>query len=252
MTDAHKEPDLSALSADVAKKVGPFLTGIIEARSDDFQSIYVVGSAATLEFSPDRSDFNTLFVLKEFSIDFLDFLAPMGKKFGRKRIQAPTIMTAEYINNSLDVYPVEFLQYKRVNRLVFGEDVLKDIEIKPADLRLQIERELKGRLIGLRQGYIASMGRRPFIRELLIDSIPGLIPLLSGLLFLLDKEIPELKLDTIRAVSESLEIDLDPVAGALTMRRANRKPGLIELKKMFEGIYDSLEKLARKVNDLEI
>jgi len=244
--------DMSGLSPDVRKKLGPFFEKVLGERAGDVQSIYVTGSAATDEFFPDRSDFNTLFILHRVAVDFLDFLAPLGRRFGPKRIRAPMIMTAEYIERSLDVYPVEFLEYKRANRLVFGEDVLAGITIDKANLRLQVERELKGRLINLRHGYVRAAGRRKFIRQLMVDIVPGVIPLLSSLLFIMDREIPARKLDIITAAGELLKVGLEPVARCLQMRRSGEKPGLDELKGLFTRFYLCLETLTDKVDKLHV
>ena len=67
-------------------------------------------------------------------------------------------MTPEYIRTSLDVFPVEFLNFKLIHATVFGEDIFESLEINRMDLRRQCERELKVKLVSLRQGYISSLG----------------------------------------------------------------------------------------------
>ena len=91
-------------------------------------------------------------------LDFLDLLAPLGKKYGKKQIAAPLIMTPKYIDESSDVFPMEFLNIKLLHYPVFGNDIFKNLEISASYLRRQCERELKARLIGLRQGYISAAG----------------------------------------------------------------------------------------------
>jgi hypothetical protein len=63
-------------------------------------------------------------------LKFLKFLAPLGKKFGRKRIAAPLIMTPEYIDTSLDVFPIEFFNIQQLHLTVYGDDIWLDLNNK--------------------------------------------------------------------------------------------------------------------------
>jgi hypothetical protein len=58
----------------------------------------------------------------------------------------PLFLTRSDLSSSLDSYPIEFLNMKNRYRLVYGEDVLQKLSFNPLAVRLQIERELKGKL----------------------------------------------------------------------------------------------------------
>jgi hypothetical protein len=124
----------------------------------DLKEFHIVGSSLTQDFNEKTSDINSIVVLKAMDLKFVEFIAPLGKKYRKKSVAAPLIMTQEYIAGSLDVFPIEFLDLKLIHETVFGEDILKDTEIKTSDLRQQCEQEIKTKLIGLRQGYVSSMG----------------------------------------------------------------------------------------------
>ena len=131
------------LSEQVQKNIEPFLLDILNHCKEDVISIYVIGSAVTKDFHPKYSDINTLLVVKEIKVPLFDFIATLGKRYGKKRVRAPLIMTRDYIDRSLEVFPLEFLEMKLIHQLVYGEDVLKNISIGKADVRLQCERDLK-------------------------------------------------------------------------------------------------------------
>ncbi|MEM0476757.1 MAG: hypothetical protein QW367_03980, partial [Candidatus Aenigmatarchaeota archaeon] len=59
--------------------------------------------------------------------------------------------TEEELNNSLDTFPIEILDIKERGKLLYGEDILKNVEIEEKHLRNQIERELKQKLINFRR-----------------------------------------------------------------------------------------------------
>jgi len=141
-------------------KFKPFLDIVLDKYKDKIHSIHITGSALTDDFSSGASDINSIIVLNKMDLKFLEDFAPLGKKFGKKQISSPLIMTPDYITSSLDVFPVEFLTIKLLHKTVFGEDIFNDLEINSSDLRYQCERELKVKLIGLRQGYLSIPCRR--------------------------------------------------------------------------------------------
>ena len=176
------------LKTEISSTYKPFLDEILSGYKDNIHSIHITGSALTDDFDPKTSDINSVFILQDMDLKFLELLAPMGKKYGKKKIAAPLIMTPDYIMKSLDVFPIEILNIKLLHYTVMGEDLFQDLEINRSDLRYQCERELKVKLIGLRQGYIATAGDRKTLTAGFVDSFSGYIPLLRAVIVLLGKE----------------------------------------------------------------
>ena len=59
-------------------------------------------------------------------------------------ISAPLIMTPDYIQKSLDVFPVEFLNFRLIHHTLLGKDILGELEIDRGNMQRQCEREIKG------------------------------------------------------------------------------------------------------------
>ena len=180
----------SNLRDDVIEKYNPFLNEVLTGYREKIHSIHITGSALTADFDPKSSDINSVIVLKTMDLLFLGYLAPLGKKYGKKKVAAPLIMTPGYITTSLDVFPMEFFNIKLLHHTIFGEDLFDDLEINRSDLRHQCERELKVKLIGLRQGYLSSMGDRKILTDNFVNTISGYIPLFRGIILLLGKQPP--------------------------------------------------------------
>ena len=134
--------NLSDVPVQVRDRMKPFFDEILSSFSGCIDSIYIIGSAVTSDFDAKATDVDSLIVLKEKVLDIFDFMAPIGKKYGKKKIRAPIIMTIDYIETSLEVFPIQFLNMKTINKHVYGEDVLQDITIDKSDLRLVCERDL--------------------------------------------------------------------------------------------------------------
>src|SRR5574337_559665 len=215
---------LTNLSDQTQKIIEPFLVDILTHCKEDIISIYVIGSAVTKDFHTKYSDINTVIVVKAIKVPFFDFIATLGKRYGKNRIRAPLIMTREYINKSLDVFPLEFLEMKLIHQLVYGEDALKNIHIEKADVRLQCERELKGKLQHICQGYIKAMGNRSALTDLFIGSLSGYFPILRGMLFLYDQQVPRERSEVLSALEKYFDINLNVYKKLLEIRFKNINP----------------------------
>jgi hypothetical protein len=160
-------------------------------------------------------------------------------------------MTPEYIESSLDVFPIEFLNFKLIHATAFGDDIFKNIEINRMDLRHQCERELKTKLIWLRQGYISSLGNRKILTEAFVNSISGYIPLFRGIIVLLGKEPPIKQVEVITALAEASGISTDVFAKVLREKHEKIKLSIEELNTIFEDYYAAIEKLGKIVDDIK-
>jgi hypothetical protein len=167
----------------------------------------------------------------------------LGKTYGKKRIASPLIMTPEYILNSLDVFPMEFMNIRLLHETVFGEDLFQNLVIDRSDLRLQCERELKVRLIGLRQGYLFSSGDAKILADLFINTISGYIPLFRGIILILGKEPPLRNEDVLTVLQEVSGVDTQVFKTVLKQKKQKTKMMIKQLNAIFKDYYVAIEKL---------
>lgn len=243
------EINLGGLNPLVSEKIEPFFRDILKRYADNLHSIHIIGSAVTPDFNKDRSDINSLIILNKMNLEFIEFLAPLGRKYGKKRIAAPLIMTEEYLRRSLDVFPVEFYDFRLIHKTIAGEDILKGLQINKENLRLQCEREIKARLLGLIQGYISSAGDKELITSTLIRSFTGCIPLLRATIYLLGKESPVLRADVIKAFKE-ISVEFRVFEEMSLLRNKEIKPSIKELDHIFERYLNALEGLGKIIDEL--
>lgn len=243
---------LNKLRTEVRERITPFMEEVLDGYRDNMHSIHITGSSLTGDFNPKTSDTNSIFVLKEMDLGFLEVIAPRGKKYRKQKVAAPLIMTPEYIRNSMDVFPLEFLNIRLIHETVYGEDIFGDIEIHPSDIRHQCERELKVKLIGLRQGYMSSMGDKEALAGGLISSITGYIPLFRGIISLFGKTPPVLNSDVLDALGEATGVDCGVFEKVLIGKREKLKLGIEDLNRLFEQYHTATEQLGKVVNEIKI
>ena len=234
----------------VAKKARPFFSDIVNDSGELLHSIHLTGSALTEDYDKKTSDINSVIVLKQMDLGFLETLAPKGRKYRKSSIASPLIMTPEYIENSLDVFPLEFLNIRLCHKTVYGDDIFADIVISMDDLRHQCEREIKSKLIGLRQGYLSSMGDSRKLAESFSSSITGHIPLFRGILKLRGGTPPLLAHEVIDTLAERTQVDCSAFKQVLLAKRAGFEKG--SLNTMFERYYNATEQLRKAVDEINL
>jgi hypothetical protein len=233
--------DFTGLKPIVAEKLSPMVGDILRGHAPNLHSFHVVGSAVIPDYDEKLSDINSVVVLHSMDLRFISFLAPLGKKYGGKRIAAPLVMTPEYITSSLDAFPVEFLDFKLIHKTVYGGDLFRCLEIDGKNLRLQCEREIKTKLIQARQGYIASLGKRDLLRAALVKSVTGSMALFRAIIVLLGKEPPVPRADVITALGAATGLDTGIFQTLLSLKAGLIKPQEHELHTLFEKYYQALE-----------
>jgi len=240
------------LEADISARYQPFLDNILNHHQDLIHSVHIVGSALTQDFDPKASDINSVVVLGKMDLKFLEILAPLGKKYGRKRIAAPLIMTPEYIDKSLDVFPIEFFNITQLHLTVFGEDVFQALDIRKSDLRRQCEQELKVKLIGLRQRYIAAAGDQKILAREFSESFSGYMPLFKSIILLLGKEPPRNNADILSVLEEVSGVRTEVFKFVLNLKKKKTKPSIEQLTMVFKDYYAAIENLGDITDALAI
>lgn len=243
---------LERLNPAVQKKIRPFLEAVLSRSRIYIHSIYVTGTALTEDFDPKGSDINSILVLKEMDLDLLRLIAPLGKKYSTRGIAAPFIMTPEFIERSLDIFPIEFLNFKLIHTTVFGDDLLKDVEIGRKDLREECERELKTRLIWLRRNFLSSMGDAKILLRDFVNTLSGYIPYFRAIITLLGKEPPIIQKEVIMELAAATDVNLDVFLTLLKYKRRETRPPINKVDAIFKDLYRSVENLGRIVDGIEV
>jgi predicted nucleotidyltransferase len=218
---------------------------------EGLQSIILFGSGARGDYVPGKSDINFLVVLDEKAVDDLERAQALIPKWRKRAVAVPLIMTKAFIFSSIDVYPVEFLNMKRHYEVVHGEDVLKDLEFDAKALRLQCERELKGKLMLLRTGFLNTAGKAEDLRRLMAVSITAFLSVFGALLLVRGREIPKERRDIVPAVAQTYGLDAAPFLRCIDLREGKKDLSLGDLKTIFQSYMAEIEKLTKAVDALE-
>jgi len=216
----------------------------------NIHSIHVVGSALTPDFIPRQSDVNSCVGVYEVTLEFLDFIVRLGKKYSQYDVAAPLLMTPGYIETSLDVFPVEFLNFSAIHHTMFGPDLLRDLSIDHTHLLLQCEREVKSKLLWLHQGYIESLDDEKQLVVWLSNSITGYIPLFRAILYLDGHKLMLSAQDTAAALEKYIGLDTEIFKKIVRLKNPNTAEDDEQLCDCFADYYKATRDLTRYVEKL--
>ena len=218
---------------------------------EDLISIILFGSGTGDDYLPGKSDLNFLIVLSEEGIDNLDRAINVVSKWKKRNVIIPLFMTKSYIDSSLDSYPVEFLNMQKNYITVFGEDVLKELSFEHSLLRLQCERELKGKILHLREGLLETEGKDKKIRNLIKISLTAFISIFKALLYLVEAEIPREKRGVIKSVAGEFGINAAVFLKCADIKEDKGNFSSSEIKDIFKTYLMEVRKLSGIVDKLE-
>ena len=122
-----------------------------EALGPGLKSVVLYGSAAAGDFVEGVSGRDVLIVAERLGASELAALAAPLAHWEAAGNPMPQLFTPEELAGSADVFPIELADMQQSRRVLFGADPLTEIKIDMPHFRIQLERELKTRLLVLRR-----------------------------------------------------------------------------------------------------
>jgi hypothetical protein len=215
---------------------------------DDLTSIILYGSATGRDYRPGKSDINFMIVLSEEGIEHLDKAFKVVAKWQKRKVAIPLFITEGYLESSLDVFPIEYLNFQRNHILVYGKDIVKGLSFNREWVRLQCEREIKGKLLLLREVFLETAGKGKALRDVIARSIGAIVAIFEALLYLKEQEIPKEKREVTRAACEGFEMDGDLFEKLLDIKEEKIKLDDAEIRALFQGYLREVRKLSKTVD----
>jgi predicted nucleotidyltransferase len=212
------------------------------------RSVVLYGSAAAGDYTGKRSNYNVLVVLDRIGLDELKALAPTTRTWVKAGNPPPLLFTHDRLRKSADVFPIEIADIKSSHETLFGENLLGDVPVHDENLRWQLESELKGALIALRERYLLTGGKPREVTELLIESLSTILVLFRAALRLYQSEVPSHKMDALAALTRHVPFDARPFETIAELKEG-RKPAGVVPDELFVSYLQTTETVVDAVDD---
>jgi len=209
-------------------------------------SVVLYGSAAVGDHIPNRSDYNVLVLL-----DSLDnaqsFVAAsaVARAWREAGNPPPMTMTVEEWRRSSDIFPMEYADILERNRVLHGAPPFEGISVDRADLRLQLEQQVMGKLLQLRQGALlaGTDGKRQ--AELVAARLSTMIVLFRAVLRLHGEPPTGDNTKTATRVGELAGFDPAPFLRAVRHVHGKEKLPSEQAGQVLSGYLGAIERLSR-------
>jgi predicted nucleotidyltransferase len=220
-----------------------YVINLLKLHAENIVSVSVYGSAASGHFIANVSDVNLMVVVNQLDFSVLKVSLDLVKQGMNKKINAPLFLTEDYISRSLDVFPIEFFEMKEHYVLLYGKDVLGDLVIPAAHLRIFCEQQLKGKLLRIRQAYLECGLNDVKKVQLLKDSVKSLIPVFGNLLRLQGISIPNSKELILNLFAQEFKIEASGMIKIYRYHTENKKIPVESIDGLLTELLTILERI---------
>lgn len=235
-----------SLPQTVMKSLDDFAVKMKDVYGDGLISVVLYGSAESGEYDTKRSNINVAVILKDARLENIARSSDALRVFPGI---TPVFFTENFVRESADVFPVEFLDIKENHRLLYGLDIFKDLVIDIKNLRFQCEQELKSKIINIKKAYSVTRtttGRR----ELLYKVFNSVMHILRNVVRLKGHEPSYRKEDLLGEISRELKIDIMNLRRVLEAKAGKISLSADEVAELFNAFIDDLENIADIVDKI--
>ena len=230
------------------QKIQEFVTRVREGGGANVESVILYGSAASGEFDAEYSNLNLFCVLRDSSFVALQKLAPVMKWWKAEKQPPPLLMTRAELNATTDVFTIELMDMRRSYRVLFGDDVLKELAISLRWHRAQVEYELREKLVLLRQHALLATEDDRRLGELLLRSSASFVTLFRHASIALGEEGAAGKREAVERLAKKVGFDPAPVFEVLDVREHKRDLKSLDVKNLFSRYLASIESVTAAVD----
>jgi hypothetical protein len=208
---------------------------------DGLKSVVLYGSAAAGDHVGTQSDYNVLVVTEDLDIGTLTAISKTAAAWAKDGNPAPLLFTADRLAKATDVFPIELLDIRECHTVLYGEDLVSGLEIDTKNLRLEIEHELRGKLIRLRQSYLLTQGKSKAVADLMTQSLSTFLVLFRAALRLFEDSVPQKKFEALGKLSTHLKFDGSVFQNVQQLKDGSKKTKDVAIEDLFSTYLKTIE-----------
>ncbi len=223
-------------------KLTELVNRLKEFAAANLECVILFGSAARGEFHEGHSDLNVVCILGSLNVEELGRLAHVVKWWCvEQKEPAPLFFTKDELRHAADVFAIEILDMKHGRRVLYGADVVAEIEVPMNLHRVQIEHDLRTILLKLRQHYLRAPGNAKELAPILRKSFSGVLTLLRHVVIAFGEEPPVAAHDIVARAAALTGSSTPAFDAILKVRQTGEFHG--EIVPMYSAYLKVLEKI---------
>jgi len=219
-----------------------------EIHGTALHAVVLWGEAASDAYRPRHSPLTIAVMVQKVTAHALRATAPYIRSWHRRRIGVPLLFDADYLISARDVFPLELLDLVDRHHVLWGQDPFSALETDIPALRIEVEEQLRGKMLHLWAAYLHAAGSSSALRALLLDSPAGFDVVLRGMLRLQSTERPRTPVALLTAVERTFGVELSTLRTLAAARAGDTKLAKADLEQVFEAYLEEVRTLVATVD----
>ena len=233
----------------IEEKISEFVARARQAAGENLESVILYGSAANGEFHEEFSNVNLFCVIRDSSFAALEKLGPVVKWWTGQKQPPPLVMTRGELEHSTDVFSIEVLDMKQHHKVLYGSDAVGDLAVSMASHRVQVEYELREKLLLLRQMAMQKHDSEKELWQLMLRSVASFATLFRHALIAVGKAAPVSKRESVTQLCAIVDFDSAAFLQVLEAREKTLGLKSVNVKDLFARYIAAVEKVTKAVDE---
>jgi hypothetical protein len=234
------------------KLITEFVEKIRAAAGPNLVSVILYGSGAEGEFHPEYSDLNLLCVVRDASFASLSKIANVVEWWRGKKHHPPFVLKfQDDLRASADVFSIEFVDMKQRYRVLYGEDVLSNLNVPMTLHRYQLEYELREKLFLLRQHLLIAGSNEKQLWEVMLNSLSSFTTLIRHVLLEMGEQGRKHSREAVAELAHRMNFDPSPFVQIMDVRAKTADRKQLRAAEIASKYLQAIEQVAAAVDTMQ-
>src|SRR5690348_1579211 len=230
----------------IESRLREFVERLRTAAGSNLHSVVLYGSAAGSDFHAGFSDVNVLCLFQELSASAILALSDCVQWWKKERQSIPLLLSVEELTRAADVFAIELLDMRAHHRVLYGKDLIAELNVPVHLHRVQVEHELRTKLILLRQNFV----NKGDVRKLMLDSVSSFTTLFRHSLIAMGEKPEAGRRAMLQQLQRKINADVRAFMELLNVREGSVKANALDGKSIFPGYLRAIEQVIAAVDRL--
>jgi hypothetical protein len=230
-------------------KLTDLVSRMKEFAGENLESMILYGSAARGDYKEGHSDLNVLCLLRSVAARELARVTPVVHWWCKDQNEpAPLFFTADELRQSADVFSIELLDMQENRRVLYGPDLIDNIEVPMNLHRVQVEHDMRTLLLKLRQHFVLTGQKESELRAAEAKSSSSVLALLRHALIAFEEEPPATAQEVFARIAALTGADAEAFSAAFKLR--DRHAHADDIVRTYEKYLNALTVVISALNKI--
>lgn len=195
------------MARDPNTRVEEFAAELESRLGDNLVSFCLYGPAVRHDTREGDQALTTLLILRDASPRALRPIEEQIAEWSKRGNPSPLVFAEQGWRSSTDVFPIEIEDMREAHRILRGRDPFEGVTTTRDDLRRELERETRGKLLRLRTEFVAAAAKGKALEDLLLDSAGTFFVLFRAVLRLTGHVPPQTPKTLVHETADVAHLD---------------------------------------------